>query len=54
MKLCDRCNRPLKTQKSMDYGMGPVCKRKHEREQADAEFERSQVKMDEVIEEATA
>lgn len=38
----------------MDYGMGPVCKRKHEREQADAEFERSQVKMDEVIEEATA
>lgn len=49
MKLCDRCNRPLKTQKSMDAGMGPVCKKKAAEEAAQAEFERNQVTMDEVL-----
>ncbi|MCT6926365.1 DUF6011 domain-containing protein [Metasolibacillus sp.] len=54
MKLCERCSRPLKSQKSMENGMGPVCKKKHEKELADAEFERNQMNLDEVIEEATA
>lgn len=54
MKLCERCSRPLKSQKSQEYGMGPVCKRKHEKELADAEFERMQTNMDEAIKEATS
>ncbi|MEK4030825.1 DUF6011 domain-containing protein [Pseudobacillus sp. FSL P4-0506] len=48
MKLCERCNRPLRSQKSMDAGMGPVCKKKQEKE--DAEFEKIQIKIDEVLE----
>lgn len=31
---CGRCGRKLKTAKSMQDGFGPVCKRKHEAEQA--------------------
>lgn len=49
MKLCECCNRPLKTQKSMDAGMGPVCTKKAAEEAAQAEFERNQVTMDEVL-----
>lgn len=49
MKLCGRCNRQLKTVKSMELGFGPVCYKKHHQELADAEFERNQVTMDEVI-----
>lgn len=50
METCGRCGRKLKTQKSIDAGFGPVCKRKHEQELADAEFEKIQVTIDEVIE----
>ncbi|WP_172645575.1 DUF6011 domain-containing protein [Domibacillus tundrae] len=49
MKLCERCNRPLKSQKSMDAGMGPVCKKKQAEEEAQAEFERNQLTIDEVL-----
>ncbi|MNG42175.1 hypothetical protein D3C84_1318720 [compost metagenome] len=49
MKLCERCNRPLKSQKSMNEGMGPVCKKKHAEEAAQAEFERNQLTIDEVL-----
>jgi len=48
MSNCNRCNRVLKTQKSIDDGYGPVCKRKQEA--ADAEFEKRQVTIDEVLE----
>ncbi|MGG3450221.1 DUF6011 domain-containing protein [Domibacillus aminovorans] len=47
MKLCERCNRPLKSEKSMSDGVGRVCKKKQAIE--DAEFEKIQIKMDEVI-----
>ncbi|KIL79563.1 DUF6011 domain-containing protein [Bacillus badius] len=47
MKLCERCNRPLRSQKSIDVGMGPVCKKKQEEE--DVEFEKIQIKIDEVL-----
>lgn len=47
MGVCKRCNRKLKTQKSIDEGFGPVCKRKHE--EAEAEFLKRQVTIDEVI-----
>ena len=49
MKLCGRCNRQLKTAKSMELGFGPVCFKKHQQELADAEFERNQVTIDEVM-----
>lgn len=49
MELCGRCNRQLKTSKSMGLGFGPVCYKKHQQELADAEFERNQVTIDEVI-----
>ena len=49
MKLCERCNRQLKTIKSIELGYGPTCYKKHLKEQADAEFERNQVTIDEVM-----
>ncbi|WP_342573732.1 DUF6011 domain-containing protein [Solibacillus sp. FSL K6-1781] len=49
MKLCGRCNRQLKTSKSMELGFGPVCYRKHQQELADAEFVRNQVTIDEIM-----
>lgn len=52
MQTCGRCGRELKTQKSIDEGYGPVCKKKQAAE--DAEFERIQVTIDEVIEGDTA
>lgn len=45
---CGRCGRKLKTQKSIDDGYGPVCKRKQA--EVDAEFERIQITLDEVLE----
>jgi hypothetical protein len=47
VKLCERCNRPLKSEKSMADGMGRTCKKKQAIE--DAEFEKIQIKMDEII-----
>ncbi|BDH60114.1 hypothetical protein MTP04_02440 [Lysinibacillus sp. PLM2] len=41
--LCNRCNRKLKSQKSIDVGMGPTCKKKHEQELADIEFQKMQI-----------
>lgn len=49
MQICGRCNRTLKSQKSIDNGMGPVCKRKHEAELTQREFEKNQITIDEVI-----
>lgn len=54
MHLCERCNRKLKSQKSIDVGMGPTCKKKHEAELAEAEFKKNQITIDEVIESKTA
>lgn len=51
---CGRCGRKLKTQKSIEVGFGPVCKKKRDKELADKEFERIQVTIDEVIEEEGA
>ncbi len=48
MGVCKRCNRKLKTQKSIEVGFGPVCKLKHD--EAEAEFLKRQVTIDEVIE----
>lgn len=45
---CKRCSKQLKTQKSIDDGYGPVCKKKQAAE--DAEFERIQITLDEVVE----
>ncbi|BAQ11329.1 hypothetical protein OXB_2858 [Bacillus sp. OxB-1] len=45
MGVCKRCNRKLKTQKSIDVGFGPVCKKKHD--EAEAEFLKLQVTIDE-------
>lgn len=48
MEMCKRCGRKLKTQKSIEDGYGPVCKRKQA--EADAEFLKIQMTIDEVIE----
>lgn len=45
---CTRCNKPLKTKKSIEIGLGPTCVKKQAAE--DAEFERIQVTIDEIIE----
>lgn len=45
---CERCGKPLKTAKSIEIGLGPVCVKKQAAE--DAKFERIQVTIDEVIE----
>jgi hypothetical protein len=47
MGTCKRCNRPLKTPRSIEVGFGPVCKRKHD--EAEAEFLKRQVTMDEEL-----
>ncbi|WP_162920109.1 DUF6011 domain-containing protein [Paenisporosarcina cavernae] len=47
MAQCNRCNRVLKTARSIEDGYGPVCKRKQA--EADAEFEKRQVTIDEVL-----
>lgn len=45
---CGRCGKPLKTAKSIEVGLGPICAKKQVAE--DAEFERIQVTIDEVLE----
>lgn len=47
MNTCKRCNRKLKTTKSIEMGFGPVCKKKHD--EAEAEFLKMQVTIDEEI-----
>lgn len=49
---CGRCGRKLKTAKSIEAGFGPVCKKKHE--EAEAEFLKRQITIDEEIEYQTA
>ncbi|MEN2468213.1 DUF6011 domain-containing protein [Ornithinibacillus sp. JPR2-1] len=47
MGVCKRCNRKLKTQKSIEVGFGPVCKKKHD--EAEAEFLKMQVTIDDEL-----
>lgn len=47
MGVCKRCNRKLKTPRSIEVGYGPVCKRKQDA--ADEEFLKIQVTMDEEL-----
>lgn len=47
MGVCKRCNRKLRTQKSIDMGFGPVCKKKHD--EAEEEFLKRQVTLDEEL-----
>ena len=49
---CGRCNRKLKSAKSIELGFGPTCHKKHLQDLADAEFEKNQITMDEVIQDA--
>lgn len=48
MGACKRCGKKLKTRKSIEVGFGPICKIKHD--EAEAEFLKRQVTMDEVLE----
>lgn len=48
IKNCKRCGRQLKTSRSIDREYGPVCYKKHLKEQADAEFERKQMKIEQL------
>lgn len=45
MSTCKRCNRPLKSAKSIKQGFGPVCKKKHD--EAEEEFLKRQITIDE-------
>ncbi|WP_342441772.1 DUF6011 domain-containing protein [Lysinibacillus sp. FSL K6-0075] len=54
MHLCERCNRKLKSRKSIDVGMGPTCKKKHDADLAEVEFNKNQITIDEVMESKTA
>lgn len=46
---CGRCNRALKSAKSVELGFGPTCHKKHQKELADAEFLKNQITLDEVM-----
>lgn len=48
MPRCKNCNKPLKTLKSIEVGMGPICKAKQDA--ADAEFAKIQITIDEEME----
>lgn len=48
IKTCNRCGRKLITSKSLEREYGPVCYQKHLREQAEAEFQRRQLKIEEL------
>lgn len=50
IETCNRCGRKLKTEKSIEQGFGPVCFKKHKQEQADEEFKKNQMTIDEVEE----
>ena len=41
--LCKRCNRVLRGQKSVEAGIGPVCKRKMDREKEAEQIEFGEV-----------
>ncbi|WP_438319115.1 DUF6011 domain-containing protein [Sporosarcina sp. FA9] len=45
---CKRCGKTLKTVKSIGVGYGPICIKKQAAE--DAEFERIQITLDEIVE----
>ncbi len=47
MPGCKRCNRKLKTQKSIATGYGPTCKKKQD--EADVEFLKIQIIIDEEL-----
>lgn len=49
--ICQRCHRKLKSEQSIKIGMGPVCKRKHDKEVADREFLKKQITIFEFIDE---
>lgn len=51
MKSCKRCGRKLKTKKSIEVGLGPVCYRKFMTDQAEIGFADQQVTIDELIKE---
>jgi len=51
---CGLCGRKLITKRSIETGFGPVCYKKHKQAVADAEFEKKQVTIYEVIKEAIA
>ncbi|MGM8212618.1 DUF6011 domain-containing protein [Virgibacillus sp. W0430] len=46
MNSCNRCGRKLKTEKSIETGFGPVCYKKHLKEQE--EFEKNHLTIDEI------
>lgn len=48
IKTCKRCGRQLITSKSIDREFGPVCYEKYLKEQADAEFERRQIRIEQL------
>ena len=48
MDVCKRCNKPLKTRRSIEIGFGPICKKKHD--EAEAEFLKLQVTIDDEME----
>lgn len=48
MILCARCNRKLRSQKSIDAGMGRLYKKKAKEEAEDAEFKKVQITIFEV------
>jgi len=54
MESCGRCGRKLKTKKSIEVGYGPICYQKQLQAEADAEFEKNQLTIDEAIREASA
>lgn len=48
MDVCKRCGRPLKSQKSIDDGYGPICKRKQAAEDAEREFLKRQITIEQM------
>ncbi|WP_168170716.1 DUF6011 domain-containing protein [Viridibacillus sp. FSL H8-0123] len=45
MNLCSRCNKPLKSKKSIENGIGPTCKKK----KAIEDFEKNQMTIFDII-----
>jgi len=52
MEVCGRCNRRLKSAKSIEKGFGPTCHKKYLQDLANAEFEKNQITMEEVMDDA--
>ena len=52
MLQCGCCKRQLKSDKSIELGYGPTCYKKHLQALADAEFEKNQITIDEVMDDA--